>query len=704
MFNNIIGTVDKFGKDVTARIEMINTPTVENTAYTINLYFYLMLTIWLAGFICFAAYLIVAHLKFRRIYAQAIPVDNYFIRSRRVHYSGSMKRKVKINQSEMINSPLTYGIFRPVILLPKTIDYNDEATLEYILLHEYTHIRRFDVLSKMLLAAALCVHWFNPFVWLMYIPANSDIELSCDETVVRKASINKNVNYALALLSLEEKKSSFAADVSFSRNIMKERIKSIMKIPKKSKLRIIAAGILITMIIAMFAALQSCESLIDDADDAVLEDFEEGPFEMQEQTDKLIVYVTTFHDYFLNAAINIFKREYPDVEVEIVHFNIDNFDDRDEYRLKLSADLAVGKGPDLLVSSPGQFPDIYKAMAARTFVNLNHFIENDDEFNIGDYNKTVLDSGVYRGIRFIMPYQYEVPVLITTQEILDAEGIDFADLSTFDGFVKSAGKYGENPDKSIFYNYNRNPPHNRYFFPYSGIDLIDYSRNKVGITDKAKFKSIIDMLKTMYVRPEDSVDYNFGGVDFENLIDNKQLFATYGTIGLLSFNLTNMLVNSSGYTTMSYNGITTPLEERESATPLMLTYPNINDGMTANVRDFAAIPSASQNQVNAWNLMKILLSEDIQARRTTIFYNPVLKSAVVQKINADQSLLGNRHEQEEIEEYANLIINVDSCRMVTYAPYEVFLWEEMTPYFEGSRSFDDCYDRLVSKLELYISE
>lgn len=72
-----------------------------------------------------------------------------------------------------------------MILLPKKIAQDSSDDLKYVLSHEYIHIRRFDLVFKLVLTAALCVHWFDPLVWVMYVIANRDIEISCDEAVVR---------------------------------------------------------------------------------------------------------------------------------------------------------------------------------------------------------------------------------------------------------------------------------------------------------------------------------------------------------------------------------------------------------------------------------------------------------------------------------------------------------------------------------------
>ncbi|MDE7209950.1 MAG: M56 family metallopeptidase [Lachnospiraceae bacterium] len=116
---------------------------------------------------------------------------------------GRCRRKPEIRVSDRISSPLTYGILRPVILLPKRMDWEDERALGYILDHEYVHILHFDALNKVIFAVMLCVHWFNPLVWGMYFFANRDMELYCDETVVRMGGESAKESYALALLRVE---------------------------------------------------------------------------------------------------------------------------------------------------------------------------------------------------------------------------------------------------------------------------------------------------------------------------------------------------------------------------------------------------------------------------------------------------------------------------------------------------------------------
>ncbi|MUG26166.1 peptidase M56 [Paenibacillus macerans] len=200
----------------------------------------LVLVIWLSGLLACALFFLVTHLRCRREYKTALPIDNMFVKLWQQEHP--TRRNVQIRQSDKIAAPLTYGIFRPVILLPKQTDWTDETRLRYILTHELVHIRRFDTFTKLLLVSALCLHWFNPFVWLMYVLANRDIELSCDESVVRTFGVNMKSSYALTLIELEEKKNHLTPLVNnFSKNAIEERIVSIMKMKKTSLVGILLA-------------------------------------------------------------------------------------------------------------------------------------------------------------------------------------------------------------------------------------------------------------------------------------------------------------------------------------------------------------------------------------------------------------------------------------------------------------------------------
>ncbi len=208
--------------------------------------------VWLAVACTCALFFILAYIKCRKEFKTSLPVENGFVSLWLLEHS--LRRPVQIRQSDRIKAPLTYGIFRPVILFPRKTDWTDETRLKVILAHEFVHIRRFDTLTKLVLTAAVCVHWFNPFVWIMYVLANRDIELSCDETVVRTFGEIIKSAYAMTLIELEEKKSHSSPLVNnFSKNAIEERIVSIMKMKKTSLVGTLLALTLILGTTTVFA-------------------------------------------------------------------------------------------------------------------------------------------------------------------------------------------------------------------------------------------------------------------------------------------------------------------------------------------------------------------------------------------------------------------------------------------------------------------
>ena len=139
-------------------------------------------------------------------------------------------RPIAIMQSDRVTAPLAVGILRPRIILPLSMSLENTRLLRHVLLHEYYHIKRFDALWKILMIVALCIHWFNPLVWLVPVLANRDLELSCDELVLRRFGLHSREGYALSIIGMAEQRGGLALLHSgFSKNATKERIESIMK-------------------------------------------------------------------------------------------------------------------------------------------------------------------------------------------------------------------------------------------------------------------------------------------------------------------------------------------------------------------------------------------------------------------------------------------------------------------------------------------
>lgn len=204
--------------------------------------------IWLSGLIALSLFFIIAYYRDYRKLREALPIKhNIFLN----HWmkEKQLKRKVVILLSDRVNTPVTYGMFSPKIILPRTMDLTDHKALRFVLEHELVHIKCHDNLWKIVALAALCIHWFNPIVWIMQILFNRDLELSCDEKVITSVGAEQRQEYALTLINLAGNKSGISfLHSSFGKNVIKERIVSIMKYKKTSIISIICVIVLITAV------------------------------------------------------------------------------------------------------------------------------------------------------------------------------------------------------------------------------------------------------------------------------------------------------------------------------------------------------------------------------------------------------------------------------------------------------------------------
>lgn len=166
--------------------------------------------IWIIGAVLFALYFTITYIRCMKCFSESFPVSGHEYTDKWLSEHKLLRRRITVRSFDGIVSPLTYGIFSPVILFPGNYDQLSEDELNIILTHEYVHIKRFDAAFKLVLTAALCVYWFDPFVWLMYILANRDIEFACDEAVLCRLGSGERQLYARTLVRMEELKNGSA--------------------------------------------------------------------------------------------------------------------------------------------------------------------------------------------------------------------------------------------------------------------------------------------------------------------------------------------------------------------------------------------------------------------------------------------------------------------------------------------------------------
>ena len=223
--------------------------------------------IWLVGAAILAGYFLVSYVRSGREFRTSLPVRSPFTDAWLNDHA--LRRRIELRELAGLSTPLTYGVFRPVILVPGGMNWEDEGRMRYMLYHEYVHIRRLDAVWKLVVVLVLCVHWFNPLVWVLYVLFNRDMELACDEQVLRHFGWDERAAYARLLIRMEEERGNLTAlGTYFSKNATEERVKHIMKFKKSTIFTLIIAVIIVAAgVVTAFTvgASSACFTLNGDA-------------------------------------------------------------------------------------------------------------------------------------------------------------------------------------------------------------------------------------------------------------------------------------------------------------------------------------------------------------------------------------------------------------------------------------------------------
>ena len=160
----------------------------------------------------------------------------------------AVRYKDNIFQSENVSSPFVLGIIKPRIYLPFNMNGQD---LEHVVAHEQAHIRRRDHWWKPLGFLLLTIHWFNPLMWLAYVLLCRDIELACDEKVIKELDNEQRADYAQALVVCSVNRPMIAAcPLAFGEVGVKDRVKSVMNY-KKPAFWVIIIAVIACVIVAV---------------------------------------------------------------------------------------------------------------------------------------------------------------------------------------------------------------------------------------------------------------------------------------------------------------------------------------------------------------------------------------------------------------------------------------------------------------------
>lgn len=236
--------------------------------------------VWLVGVVALLIYTLVSYLKVKnRIGTAVLLRDNIY-------------------QSENIVSPFVLGIIKPRIYLPFNMNEQD---MEHVIAHENAHIRRKDHLWKPLGFLVLALHWFNPLMWLGYVLLCRDIELACDEKVIKELNTEQKADYSQALLTCSVNRRMIAAcPLAFGEVGVKDRVKSVLNYKKPAFWIVVVAIVIATAVAICFLTNPISEKDSSNTTSNVGDISSDDSSAVNEKTEKLIEQLLQTHPHFFN--------------------------------------------------------------------------------------------------------------------------------------------------------------------------------------------------------------------------------------------------------------------------------------------------------------------------------------------------------------------------------------------------------------------
>lgn len=431
----------------------------------------------------------------------------------------------------------------------------------------------------------------------------------------------------------------------------------------------------VILLILLFSALLSgCKTTIQKEETAVAE-----------PTDELIIYIPPYSDYWLNPIISRFEFLYG-IEVTTVDFS----DSVETYRDTISAELMSGEGTDIIFPAAMSM-NIQKAMENEVFMDLQPYLDQDTTFNKKDYLIETFETGKLDDKQYVVPFAYSFYQYISSEVKLKDLGFDWNDAQDITSFLEQISELIPEAQKNATFKQMMSSQNFWcFFFEQSGIEFINYDTNEI-CKDEELIKEFFEAYKKYFY-----LDYNSDGIIYSDGIGYKHMlcdefyfddaFALRNIISLASY-----LKTYGGYEMSSLKGM---------------------DGNTrAFIQMSAAVRANSKNKLNAYNFIRLLLSEETQAGN--LVGMPIHKESLEKKVYEEHSIYttgklsegytATQLEKKEVNAIIDILYSADLyCYSDDYVTEMIF--ETMLPYFQDKQDYDTCFNDLKSKLSLYLYE
>lgn len=409
----------------------------------------------------------------------------------------------------------------------------------------------------------------------------------------------------------------------------------------------------------------------------------------QEQPDKnnntVTLYYLDYDDYIANC-IKKFNRENKDIKIEAT-----DFENVDELKTRMSAEMMAGKGPDLICANAyytASF-DYYKMMESN-FADLNELINNDedkDKLSFVDYNRVVMDAGLLGDKRCFIPMNYAFDVDFTVKETCEKYNIDLNEPMTYENIEEKCCKYIEEAKKNGNMRLWLSTPSIEGEFAEGNVDF-ELKRSNLNSEDfKQTFSKLLNMSKEIYK----ASDFTDEALDYDELMQGKVL----------------MIDAYSPFSDMYYYAYA---KTQNKTLKFINTAFSGKDEYIANVQTFLAINNNSIKKEEAYKFIKFCLSYDRQKFNYDIPVNNKAADYILEKLSGWQSdydtpeQLKDISPDEFINAYKNMISKMTDCRIQNNYYIVEIVYPCISDYFEDKISEKECVDKIINKTEIYLTE
>jgi len=425
-------------------------------------------------------------------------------------------------------------------------------------------------------------------------------------------------------------------------------------------------------------------------------------------------------NYFNDAAQKakeMYEDLYPNVEVTVVEHTEAEFNGGPEsWAQNITAfqtEIMAGRGPDVFLAS-SEAVDLYKTMKAGAYADMTSYFADDPNFNISDFNEAAFYGGQYEGKQYLVPVSYKLPLIVTTDKILEETGFSIKNckdyFSTGDEIVRTLSKLEESDptfESGIVFNLLRVP---YLWMDWADILKLDYPNAVVQFPE--------DEARHVYEQLQQLSPYLFDQKDSTQPFSSAYLFERFLSRDIL-FAEEQELRDELKYQFPALLGA--------GETPVIFPYRNVNGNITAMLRYVIAVNQNCKNKENAYRFVKLLMSPEYACYEDDSYDNymflndlPISKQALSSKLEAAGQMpnAGTAQEgwifingepypakpvpEEFIEQLLQYAEEVDTVNIEP--PINITILQAMLPCLWGDASFEKCYSEAKNAADIYISE